>query len=278
MLPGHGPLPARSRRRPHPGVSLALLLLLLWPAPGRADTRPANAGDPAVAQAAKSAPARAGTGGPPPLFPTLAKDFEHFVSPETGFWLAGGLGVALGAHQEDRQTTTAFTGDVTLDHAFAPGGVLGNGWTELGTAAGVYALGLASHHAAAARLGSALLRAGVVAGLVTDALKIAVRRTRPNGANYSFPSGHTSVTFASATVLARAYGWKVGLPAFLAATYVGASRIESRHHYLSDVVFGAAIGIAGGRTIELTAGRHRLAVGAAAVPGGLAIVFEPRLR
>ena len=78
---------------------------------------------------------------------------------------------------------------------------------------------------------------------------------RPDGSSeLSYPSGHTSGTFASATVLKRHFGWKVGIPAFSVASYVGASRLALNRHYLSDVVFRAAIGIAAGRTITFSRG------------------------
>ena len=77
----------------------------------------------------------------------------------------------------------------------------------------------------------------------TYALKISIDETRPNGGHYSFPSGHTSSTFSCAEFLRERYGWRYGLPAYLAAAFVGYSRVESRNHYTHDVVAGAAIGI-----------------------------------
>ena len=77
----------------------------------------------------------------------------------------------------------------------------------------------------------------------TYALKISIDETRPNGGRYSFPSGHTSSTFSCAEFLRRRYGWSYGVPAYLAAAFVGYSRVESRNHYTRDVVAGAAIGI-----------------------------------
>ena len=59
---------------------------------------------------------------------------------------------------------------------------------------------------------------------------------------YAFPSGHASTTFASASVLEAHFGWKFGVPAYAFATYVAASRLHENRHYLSDVVFGGAIG------------------------------------
>jgi len=78
----------------------------------------------------------------------------------------------------------------------------------------------------------------------TLVLKVSIDETRPNGGHYSFPSGHTSSSFSCAEFLRERYGWRYGLPAYLAATFVGYSRVESNNHYTHDVVAGAAIGIA----------------------------------
>jgi membrane-associated phospholipid phosphatase len=77
----------------------------------------------------------------------------------------------------------------------------------------------------------------------TVLLKATIDERRPNGERYSFPSGHTSSSFSSAEFLRERYGWTYGLPAYLAAAFVGYSRVESRNHYTHDVVAGAAIGI-----------------------------------
>jgi membrane-associated phospholipid phosphatase len=53
----------------------------------------------------------------------------------------------------------------------------------------------------------------------------------------------------------RHFGWKVGLPAYAAASYVAASRVEMKKHYLSDVTFGALLGITAGRTVSIGSGR-----------------------
>jgi membrane-associated phospholipid phosphatase len=84
------------------------------------------------------------------------------------------------------------------------------------------------------------------AAVLTEGLKYAVRERRPNGGEHSFPSGHASVSFAGATFLQARYGWAYGVPAFLAAAFVGYSRVESDEHWTKDVVGGAAIGIASG--------------------------------
>lgn len=80
---------------------------------------------------------------------------------------------------------------------------------------------------------------------VTYALKATVSKTRPNGSDdESFPSGHTSVAFQGAAFIHRRYGFKYAAAAYLAASYVGWTRVDSDNHYTSDVLAGAAIGIA----------------------------------
>jgi hypothetical protein len=90
-------------------------------------------------------------------------------------------------------------------------------------------------------------------GLATSGLKRAVGRPRPNdGPPTSFPSGHASFSFAASTFFARsvwdtpeptvtteALGWLCYVP----AAWVGLNRVESGHHFPSDVSFGALLGI-----------------------------------
>jgi membrane-associated phospholipid phosphatase len=83
-----------------------------------------------------------------------------------------------------------------------------------------------------------------------------VRRLRPDTTGLAaFPSGHTSASFSLATVAASKWGWKVGVPACLLVGFVGYTRMESNKHYLSDVLFGAGVGIVSGRAVY-TVRRH----------------------
>jgi hypothetical protein len=92
------------------------------------------------------------------------------------------------------------------------------------------------------------IRALAFTGLTTVTMKKAFGRERPNQADHqSFPSGHTSSAFASATSLAYAYGWKAGVPAYAMAFYTGLSRIADDDHWLSDVTGGAFLGFIWGR-------------------------------
>ncbi|MEA1882468.1 MAG: phosphatase PAP2 family protein [Candidatus Marinimicrobia bacterium] len=88
----------------------------------------------------------------------------------------------------------------------------------------------------------------VANGLLTYGLKFGVGRQRPDGRNKrAFPSGHTSNSFLTATIAQEIYGSKVGIPAYMMACVTGLSRIHDNKHYLSDVIFGAALGTAVGK-------------------------------
>ena len=89
------------------------------------------------------------------------------------------------------------------------------------------------------------LSAAVTAG-VTLGLKYIVKEQRPDFSNrHSFPSGHSAVTFASATYIGRRYGWKWSIPAYALSTYTAWGRVYGRKHHWWDVAAGAAIGAAG---------------------------------
>jgi membrane-associated phospholipid phosphatase len=92
----------------------------------------------------------------------------------------------------------------------------------------------------------ATLRAGgsiAAAWSVTEVLKRTVREERPdNSDRRSFPSGHSSQSFAAAGSLHKRYGWKVGLPAHAVAAFVATARVKAKKHYVHDVLVGAAIG------------------------------------
>ncbi len=67
----------------------------------------------------------------------------------------------------------------------------------------------------------------------------------------SFPSGHTTVAFAAATVFALEYKDKPIVPiiAYSAATMIGLSRITENKHWATDVFVGAALGFLTGKQV-----------------------------
>lgn len=209
------------------------------------------------------------------LFTSLDDDFRRLATRPNAFVFAIGAGLALAAHVEDRDITAVLHGSALARRAAPPGTVIGNGATQLAIAFGTYTISRAFGHPRAASLGADLVRAQLLTQAITYGLKTATHRTRPDGTSQAFPSGHASATFATATVLRRHLGWKVGVPAYALASYVAASRLASNRHYPSDVVFGAALGTLVGRGVTIGAGRVRLAVEPLAVPGGAGIASTP---
>lgn len=89
-----------------------------------------------------------------------------------------------------------------------------------------------------------LLSYGTALGL-TYTGKYLIGKARPDGSDrLSFPSGHTSSAFSGASFLAQRYGWDVGVPAYLAASFVGYSRVHANRHDVWDVSAGAVLAMA----------------------------------
>jgi membrane-associated phospholipid phosphatase len=205
------------------------------------------------------------------LFAPLGGDFRRLASRETVFWLIAGGAGAIAVHPGDTSVTRSFVASHVTEETLDPGETIGNGAVQIGATLGVYVAGRLDGSTRVAQLGADLFRAQVVSGALTQGIKLAAGRTRPDGSSYSFPSGHASSAFATATVLQRFYGWKVGVPAFALAGYVGGSRLSENRHYLSDVIFGGAIGILSARAVTVGHGRHHFAVTPVATPDGVGV-------
>lgn len=121
-----------------------------------------------------------------------------------------------------------------------------------------------------------LVEAGALTDLVAQSLKFTVARQRPRvrfGAsdgdddNLSFVSAHTAFAFGivtSAGVIAHRRGsaseryiWAIGLPLAAATGYL---RMAADEHWLSDVIGGAAVGVAVGAAVPIVATPRGLAV------------------
>jgi membrane-associated phospholipid phosphatase len=62
------------------------------------------------------------------------------------------------------------------------------------------------------------------------------------------------------------------------AAYVGASRIASDKHHLSDVLMGATLGLAAGRTVTVSLAGQTFDVGIAPTDGGAAVMCTKRVK
>ncbi|NII83223.1 phosphatase PAP2 family protein [Pedobacter sp. SG908] len=101
---------------------------------------------------------------------------------------------------------------------------------------------------------SALIMAGI-----TNALKYSTKVERPDGSSRnSFPSGHTANAFMNATFLHQQYGdqyWLLSAGGYTSAVLTGAGRQFNNRHWISDVLAGAAIGIASAELGHYLAGK-----------------------
>ncbi len=208
----------------------------------------------------------------------LGQDFRRLVTRTPLIVLAAGGAATAAVHPADAASVRSMSASTAMDRALDAGTVAGDGVIQSGAAAAIYVAGLASGSGRTQELGTALLEAQIVGGVLTQGLKHAVNRIRPDGGRHSFPSGHSSAAFATADVLWQRFGWKAGLPAYAGAGYIAASRLAERAHFLSDVVFGAAIGIASARTLSFHAPFHTGAHLVTAMPvplrGGGAVMFR----
>jgi membrane-associated phospholipid phosphatase len=201
------------------------------------------------------------------VFKDIGRDFTHLATLDTAMVLGMGGATAAFVHPLDKSVNHRLVGDPWVEDAFAPGKIIGYGLVQGGVAVATYAWGKKTKAPKVVHVGVDLLRAQILTAGLTYGVKAAVRRDRPDETGYSFPSGHASVTFASATVLQRHFGWK-GALAYSVSAYVAASRLYENRHYLSDVVFGAAIGTVAGRTVTRH-GRDTWSVAAAPTRGGM---------
>lgn len=96
--------------------------------------------------------------------------------------------------------------------------------------------------------GNHMLKASAFAFGWTILGKTLVHEKRPGypDDDNSFPSGHSSASFAFASVVAARHGWYYGGPAYFAAFFIAMSRINDDFHYLHDTLIGATIGAAYG--------------------------------
>jgi len=149
-----------------------------------------------------------------------------------------------------------------------PGGVGDAGFVLGGYGPPLLDLGLFAHgwiqgNERSTEVGKVLASALAIDGVTTGAMKIAIGRHRPSDTNSStefdpfsfnnrsFPSGHTSWSFTTATVMAEMYDDKpwVKYAGYTTATLIGVARISDDSHWASDVLFGAVKGYLIGKTV-----------------------------
>jgi hypothetical protein len=208
------------------------------------------------------------------LFFNLGEDIRHLPSKQNLLLVGIGGGLAAAAHPADQGTNARLRSHYDgVNKAFAAGKYIGNTPEQIGLSLATFVYGRIFHAPKVSHLGNDLLQAQILTEMLVQPIKFSARRERPDASNArSFPSGHAAITFAGATVLERHLGWRKSLIGYTIASYVAASRLHDNRHYLSDVVFGAAIGSIAGRTVVHHSSDYWVFTPAGVPGGGVAVL------
>jgi membrane-associated phospholipid phosphatase len=126
---------------------------------------------------------------------------------------------------------------------------------SIGVPAGIAIAGFIKHNKQLQRDALYMGGAYLLSAVITQSAKRIVNRQRPfetysfivkrddESGGLSFPSGHTSAAFETATSVALRYRkWYYVAPAYVFAASVGWARMYQGVHYPSDVLTGALVG------------------------------------
>jgi hypothetical protein len=248
-------------------MSAALALALSGPAEAQQPAQPPP--DPQEQKADAKEPPTPEHTGIRALLGNLGEDITKLPSLQNLYIAAVGGGLALAVHPADQSFNAHVqSSEGEVNGFFAAGKYLGNTPEQIALSLGTYVVGRWRDQPKVAHLGMDLLQAQILTEMLIEPIKFATHRLRPDGSDHqSFPSGHSAITFAAATVIERHLGWRKAVLGYAIASYVAASRLHDNKHYLSDVVFGAAVGSIAGRTVV----HHQAdywALTPVAVPGG----------
>jgi membrane-associated phospholipid phosphatase len=162
---------------------------------------------------------------------------------------AGGASAALRVHV-DETITDHYRHSRTCKAAWGDAAnALGSPIVDAGVSLAWYYIGYQAQDYRTYSVGKTLISAYLINGASTLTLRLATNAHGPSDAKYDWPSGHTSCTFTLAAVLDHSYGPVVGVPMYAFAGWVGFERIDDRQHKLSDVIFGAALGLVVGHSV-----------------------------
>jgi hypothetical protein len=209
----------------------------------------------------------------------LVEDFKLLPAKQNLYLASIGGAIALTVHPADQYVDLHLRNHYDgVNTAFAPGKYVGDTPEQVAGSIGAYLFGRLLDKPKVAHLGMDLIQAQVLTEALVEPIKFATHRARPDASNnQSFPSGHAAITFATATVIERHLGWKKSLLGYTIASYVAMSRLHDNRHYLSDVVFGAAVGSIAGRTVVHHASDYWVFT-PVALPGGGVAVYVTALR
>jgi membrane-associated phospholipid phosphatase len=213
-------------------------------------------------------------------------------SPDARTWaIAGGtfatIGIATTIDDDVRAIALRNQGS-DGDRIAEAGNFYGTWIPALGVSGGLYITGLAFDWPRVRVAGRHVAQAVAYAGLVTTVAKFAIGRERPlfdegqyvfapftfDDRYFSLPSGHSTLAFAVSSSLAADIDEPAATVALYGlATITALSRIYSDRHWTSDVLLGAAVGVACGYGVgNLDGGDGRTSMTIMPYPNGLAVL------
>ena len=178
------------------------------------------------------------------------------LKPADTKWLVPMSGIATGLFVTDPQSSYAMRlGDLSAWKTASNVGVA----SAVGMTGAAYIWGRLTHNERARETGVLATEAMINAFGVDYAMKYATGRERPLPSNFqniffhggtSFPSDHSAVTWAFASVVAQEYPHPVAeFGAYGLALGVSLARAASEEHFLSDVFVGGLLGYQIGRQV-----------------------------
>jgi hypothetical protein len=209
-------------------------------------------------------------GGSTNVFRVVGRDFKNFFSKDTAQVMSYFAIAAVATAPWDREgVNNGFNIPTTV---FQGGNLAGSFPFQVGAGFATYGIGRSLGKTKTAAVGRDIIRAQILSQALVQGLKVTIRRERPDASNnMSFPSGHAASAFATAGVLHKHHGWKVGVPAYAFGSYVALARMSWNRHHATDVVMGAGFGLASARTVTMSLGGQKFSVGVQPQAGGASV-------
>jgi PAP2 superfamily len=212
-------------------------------------------------------------------------------------WLEAGLligGVALVYTQDQNihdfiQRNRSKGSNLLSSNLFDPSG---SGLITLPILSGLYIYGAAWHHPETETFALQGIKIFIISGVFNQTIKFMAHRHRPfqdlpadphqwggplaDTKYTSFPSGHSTAAFATATYLSMYFKDKkwVSWLSYTLASGVALSRLNDNKHWASDVVAGAILGHFVAKKIFNDNALHPSKLSLAPYPGGLSMTYH----
>jgi len=217
------------------------------------------------------------------IFCRFGRDFKYiFTSPlrltksdvlPVSAILLGTCG--LMALDEDIRNSVQDFNSNTWDEIFAFSKEFGDGRATLSIAGIFYLAGKIFNDEKSQETAISALESFIFSGLICSSVKVLVGRSRPyreegsgkfygptfDNSRLSFPSGHATVAFSLASVIASEYdNIFIDISAYTIASLTALSRVYHDKHWTSDVAVGATIGTLVGRAVVLQNRKEKIEI------------------